>query len=145
MSYQPAVTQEEGTSMVFTKRGSRWVLHEGTIKYVSPYSGLWITEYWRGYLQFDGQPSVTSQLHGVMYQWGYAFGVDEPTVKSFYTNAVWDAVMEAWLLGFSVYLWDDRSAPQNYIGASGPILPTYGFPDPFIEPVPASNCNPMSL
>ena len=48
--------------------------------------------------------------------------------------AQWDNKVGAWLVGFSIYLWD--TAPQAY---------TTAFPDPFPEPVPASNYNPLGL
>lgn len=132
ISYQPAVTEEEGTSMVYvySKNEGVWILHEGTIKYTSPYSGLTITEYWRGYLEFDED---TSFQHGVGYQWGFIYGEDP---RWYYTHAVWDETMGAWLLGFSIYMWDPVSETQNY------DIP---FPEPFIEPVPSSDYNPLDL
>ena len=135
ISYAPAVTNEEGTSTsyVYDKNSGHWIQHEGTISYTSPYSGLTITEYWRGYLEFDGTPSAISFVHGVGYQWGYIYG-DDP--RWYYTYAVWDETMGAWLLGFSIYYWDETTFTQNY---SPP------FPDPFIEPVPASDYNPLGL
>jgi len=134
ISYAPDVTNEEGTSTVYTyDRGcERWIHHEGTISYTSPYSGLTVTEYWRGYLKFNGAPSDTSFVHGVGYQWGYVYG-DDP--RWYYSYAVWDETMGAWLLGFSIYLWDPATYTQNY---------AITFPDPFIEPVSASNYNPLS-
>jgi len=139
ISYSPSVTDLQGDSTVYVfnkKAGEsgRWIQHEGTISYTSPYSGLPITEYWRGYLEFDGTPRVSSFKHGVGYQWGYVYGVDEATVKAKYPYAVWDSVMQAWLVGFSIYLWDNGT--QSYITS---------FPDPFIEPVPASDYNPLNL
>mgnify|MGYP001026920379 CR=1 FL=1 len=133
ISYAPAVTNEVGTSTVYTynKDCDCWIQHEGTISYTSPYSGLTITEYWRGYLKFDGTPSASSFIHGVGYQWGYVYG-DDP--RWYYTNAVWDEKVGAWLLGFSIYLWD--TGTQSY---------SIPFPDPFLEPVPASNYNPLGL
>ena len=128
ISYSPSVTDLEGASTVYVYNGTAWIQHEGTVSYTSPYSGFTITEYWRGYLAFGG--SVFS--HGVGYQWGYVYGLDEATVKGYYTYAVWDDVMQAWLVGFSIYLWD--TGTQSY---------TIPFSVP--EPVPASNCNPLSL
>lgn len=136
ISYSPGVTDLRGASHVYTynKKSGKWIQHEGTIQYTSPYSGLPITEYWRGYLDFDGAPSATSFVHGVGYQWGYVYNVDEASVLEKYPYAVWDSTMGAWLTGFSIYIWD--KANQAY---------TIAFPGPFIEPVPASNYNPLGL
>jgi len=135
ITYAPSVTNLQGDSSnyVYNKKEGRWIQKEGTIQYTSPYSGLTITEYWRGYLEFAGTPSASSFAHGVGYQWGYVYlpQSDEAIVKAKYPYAIWDDVMQAWLVGFSIYLWD--TGTQSY------VIP---FPDPFIEPVPASNYNP---
>jgi len=141
ISYLPSVTNLQGASTIYVKYNATvWIQHEGTISYTSPYSSLTITEYWRGYLSFSGVPSASTFVHGVGYQWGYVYGVDGATVLASYPYAVWDNVMQAWLVGFSIYLWD--SGPQTYS-----VLPPYypPFPSPFIEPVPASNYNPLNL
>ena len=141
ISYMPYVTEEEGTSMVYVydKKSELWIMHEGTIGYVSPYGEhIWITEYWKGYLDFGGEePGPGNFVHGVQYQWGYSFGYDEETMPPFYTNAVWDDTMGAWLLGFSIYIQDPTDFDQEtaYTGE----VP---FPDPFLEPVPKSDYNP---
>lgn len=135
--YSPSVTDLVGASTVyvFDKKSGLWILHEGTINYTSPYSGFTITEYWRGYIKFDRE--TKQLLHGVGYQWGYVYGLDEETVREKYPYAVWDETMGAWLAGFSIYIWDPEGFDQN----------TYNipFPDPFIEPVPANNYNPLNL
>lgn len=139
MTYSPAVTglYGESTAYVNSKKQGIWIQKEGTINYTSPYSGFIITEYWRGYLQFSGTPNATSFVHGVGYQWSYVHLLmsDEALVKEKYPNAEWDSVLEAWLVGFSVYLWD-TTGTQSY---------SLDFPSPFIEPVPASNHNPLDL
>lgn len=138
ISYQPGVLDEEGTSMVYVydKKVDKWILHEGTIKYHSPYSGLWITEYWRGYLELDGNGDF---VHGVGYQWGYHYGSDP---RGYYTYAIWDDTMGAWLLGFSIYIWDDTSVDQEALYFTGGMP---NIPYQHIEPVPASNYNPFGL
>lgn len=138
ISYAPSVTNEEGTSMVYVynKKSGLWIQHEGTISYTSPYSELTITEYWRGYLEFDSTPSEDTFVHGVGYQWGYVYDVDEETVMEKYPYAVWDETMGAWLVGFSIYLWDPVGYTQEY---------DIAFPDPFLEPVPANNYDPLDL
>ncbi|MEM2914558.1 MAG: hypothetical protein QXH91_04055 [Candidatus Bathyarchaeia archaeon] len=65
------------------------------------------------------------------------YSLDEETVKEKYPYAVWDETMGAWLAGFSIYIWD----PVGFDQSSYDIP----FPVPFIEPVPASNYNPLSL
>jgi len=138
ITYSPSVTDLQGASTVYVydKKEGIWIQKEGTIKYTSPYSGLPITEYWRGYLKFNGAPSASTFVHGVGYQWGYVYLAqsEEATVKEKYPYAVWDETMRAWLVGFSIYLWD--TGTQSY---------TIAFPDPFIEPVPASNYNLLEL
>lgn len=135
ITYSPPVENEEGTSTIYVydKKSDLWIQHEGTISYTSPYSGLTITEYWRGYLEFDDVPGEDTFEHGVGYQWGYVYGEDP---RWYYTHAIWDETMGAWLLGFSIYLWDPVDETQDY---------DIAFPDPFIEPVPASNYNPLDL
>ena len=144
ISYMPYVSEEEGTSMVYVydRNSGHWVMREGTIGYVSPYGeNLWITEYWKGYLDFGGEePCSENFVHGVQYQWGYVFGYDEDTQPPFYENAVWDETVGAWLLGFSVYLLDPLDTNQRAVYEGN--VP---FPDPFIEPVPKSVYNPLGL
>jgi len=116
ISYQPDVLDEVGTSQVYVynKKTEQWIMREGTIQYKSPYGPqLWITEYWKGYLEFDGEPSSESFVHGVQYQWGYVFGYDENNPPPYYTYAVWDETMDAWLLGFSIYLLDPIGTEQK--------------------------------
>lgn len=138
ISYSPSVTNLTGASTVYVynKASDLWIQHEGTISYTSPYSGLTITEYWRGYLNFSAKPSAQTFKHGVGYQWGYVYGEDEATVKAQYPYAIWDDTMDAWLVGLSIYVWDPVSVTQSY------AIP---FPDPFTEPVPASVYNPLGL
>lgn len=124
------------TVYVYDKVSGLWILHEGTITYSSPNTGLPITEYWRGYLEFSGIPSTASFVHGVAYRWGYIYGVDETTVIASYPYAVWDATIGAWLVEFDILLWDPTSYIQSYASP---------FPSPFIEPVSASNYNPLNL
>ncbi len=134
-SYSPDVTELEGESTVYTydKKNAIWIEKEGTVsyKYVPGYGDYTIVNYWRGYLQFDGTPSTDSFVHGVAYQWAYLLAPqDEPPSLQ---HARWDDTMNAWLVGFSIYLWDSEN--QTYDAPE--------FPDPFIEPVPANNYNPL--
>ena len=135
--YQPSPFDVQGASHVFVydKKQEVWILKEGTVTYTSLASGLPITEYFRGYVKFSGEPSPTTFEFTVEYQWAYVYGVDEETVKTKYPKAWWDETMGAWLCGFSIYLQDPTVIPPP------PIL----FPTPFIEPVPASNYNPLGL
>ncbi len=134
--YSPVVTDLEGESTVYTydKKKDLWIEKEGTVsyKYEPLYGDYPIVNYWRGYLEFDGTPSVGSFVHGVAYQWAYLAAPhgDDPPLP----YAIWDNTMDAWLVGFSIYLWDATSESYH--------IP---FPDPFIEPVPANNYNPLSL
>jgi len=136
VTYVPSPTDVQGDSNVYVydNKEAKWILKEGTVQYTSLASGLPITEYFRGYVELDMSAMIL--VHGVLYQWGYVYlpQSDEATVKAKYKFAVWDDVMEAWLAGFSIYLKD-------------PTVITYNtpFPSPFIEPVPASNYNPLGL
>jgi len=142
-SYSPVVTDLEGESTVYTydKKINRWIEKEGTVsyKYVPGYGDYPIANYWRGYLEFGGTPSTDNFVHGVAYQWVYLLAPQDVTPSLQY--AIWDDTMDAWLIGFSIYLWD--SGTQVYDVTSPYDDPE--FPDPFIEPVPASNYDPLGL
>jgi len=139
-SYSPLVTDLTGQSTVYTldKSSGLWIEHEGQVsyKYVPGYGDCPVVNYFRGYLDFGGNtPTDASFVHGVAYQWAYLFAPKDATLTGLYTpNAVWDDKVGAWLVGFSIYLWD--KTPQPY---------TTQFPSPFVEPVPANNYNPLSL
>lgn len=136
--YSPSVDDLEGESTVYTydKKVDRWIEKEGTVsyKYEPLYGEYPIANYWRGYLEFDGAPSAENFVHGVAYQWVYlaAPPADNPPLPF----AIWCDTMDAWLTGFSIYLWDPITTTQSY---SEP------FPDPFPAPVPANNFNPLDL
>lgn len=131
------------TVYVYDAKAGVWIQKEGTLDYISsntPY--FLITMYHRGYLKFNGAPSSSTFVHGVMYRWAYIYSVDEATVKAAVPYAVWDSTMGAWLMAFAVLLWD--KAPQTYDTVAPYTKPA--FPSPFIEPVPATNYyNPMGL
>ena len=135
-SYSPVVTDLEGESTIYTynKKENLWIEKEGTVsyKYVPGYGDYLIANYWRGYLEFDGAPSAESFMHGVAYQWAYLLAPQGNGPPLQY--AIWCDTMDAWLVGFSIYLWDPDA--QSY---SEP------FPDPFPAPVPASNYDPLGL
>lgn len=134
--YSPLVDDLEGESTIYTydKKEDLWIEKEGTVsyRYEPLYGDYPIVNYWRGYLEFEGTPSEESFEHGVAYQWAYLAAPqgDDPPLA----HAIWDDTMDAWLVGFSIYLWD--ATAQSY------DIP---FPDPFIKPVPASNYNPLDL
>jgi len=134
--YSPVVDDLEGESTVYAynKGENLWIEKEGTVsyKYEPLYGDYPIVNYWRGYLEFNDTPSADSFVHGVAYQWAYLAAPhgDDPPLP----YAIWCNRMGAWLVGFSIYLWD--SDTQSY---------EISFPDPFIEPVPASNYNPLEL
>ena len=138
-------TYPDGNSTVYVydAEAGVWIQKEGTLDYISsnaPYFPL--TMYHRGYLKFNGVPSPSTFVHGVMYRWAYVYGVDEATVHASVPQAVWDSKMGAWLVAFAVLLWD--KAPQNYDTVAPYTNPA--FPSPFVEPVPATNYyNPMGL
>jgi hypothetical protein len=137
-SYSPVVTDLEGESTVYVcdKANKVWIEKEGTVSYkYEPYYGDYpIANYFRGYLEFQGPPSQDSFVHGVAYQWAYLLAPHE--VPPSLPYAEWDETMGAWLVGFSIYLWDPSTPSPPY---------DIEFPDPFLEPVPASDFNPLDL
>jgi len=133
--YSPAVQNLEGEKSVFVHRGDGlWILKEGAVKYRYPplYGDYDVVNYFRGYLQFNGDPSTENLDHGIAYQFCYVYAPQTVTLPIAYP--VWDDTMGAWLVGFSIYLWDNVDETQAY---------SYPFPDPFPEPVPAKNYNPL--
>lgn len=136
-TYSPVVSDLEGeqTIYVLDKNSGLWIEREGTVSYKYPpyYDDYAIVNYWRGYLDFtDVAPSETSFVHGVAYQWVYLAASQED--GGILPYAQWDPVMEMWLLGYSIYLWDEATVTQSY---------SLNFQ--FVEPVPASNYNPLTL
>ena len=140
-SYSPLVTDLAGQSTVYVydKKSGVWIEKEGTVsyKYVPGYGDYPIANYFRGYLRFNGTPGEDSFGHGVAYQWVYLLAPQDATLTAPNTQyAQWDETMGAWLVGFSIYLWDTTTPSTPY---------DIEFPEPFIEPVPASNYNPLGL
>jgi len=137
-SFAPSVIDLEGESSIYVydKASGLWIQHEGTIDYRVPggyYDDFAITSYWRGYLKFNGSPGEGTFDYGVAYQWVYVYLPESDTsVPNTLQGAQWDPVMEAWLIGFSIYIW--TSSP--YAGT---------IPFQFVEPVPASDYNPLDL
>ncbi len=140
ISYSPSVEDLKGESSVYVynKSSELWVQKEGQVKYVyvPGYGDSPVANFWRGYLDFGGEaPSTETFVHGVGYQWAYLYLPEDATLTGDYTAyAQWDAKVGAWLVGFSIYLWD-------------PAVGTYdiAFPEPFPEPVPANVYNPLNL
>ena len=134
-TYSPSVSDLEGeqTIYVYDKKSSHWIEREGIVsyKYLPYYGDYVVANYWRGYLDFDGVPSQTNFIHGVAYQWCYVYAPEDAVLPI--TYPVWDDIMGAWLVGYSIYLWDADTATQSY---------TMNFH--FVEPVPASNYNPLA-
>jgi len=140
ISYSPDVEDLRGNSTVYVydKSAGFWVEKEGRVSYmyVPGYGDYQVVNFWRGYLDFGGEaPSTETLVHGVGYQWVYVLAPEDAVLTAPNTAyAQWDAKVGAWLVGFSIYLWD--AAPGTY------DIP---FPDPFVEPVPANNFNPLDL
>jgi hypothetical protein len=143
--YSPVVTDLEGQSTVYVydKDTELWIEKEGHVfyKYVPYYGDYWIANFFRGYLNFAGDPTADNFVHGVAYQWVYLMAPEDWEGNPSIPYAQWDEKVGAWLVGFSIYLWD--SGTQSY-----DITVPYedpAFPDPFIEPVPANDFNPLIL
>ena len=133
-TYSPLVTDLGGQSTVYVYNGSLWIEHEGQVsyKYVPGYGDYWIVNFFRGYVAFDGEPAYDNFIGGVAYQWVYLYAPysETPPVP----NAVWSETIGAWLVGYSIYIWDPVGTPY-------PNELTWQF----VEPVPASDCNPLGL
>lgn len=142
--YQPYVSDQRGESTVYVYNAKEglWIEREGHVKYIYELYGDYVAvNYFRGYLNFTGEPSTANFVHGVAYQWVYILAPENEDVPSVVPDAFWDEQMNAWLVGFSIYLWD--SAPQGYDVTSPYTNPE--FPDPFPRPVPANIYNPLGL
>lgn len=128
----------EPSVCIFNKTIGLWIMHEGMVTYKYPprYGAYTVTNYFRGYFKFNGDPSTTTFLHGVEYQWIYIFVPhdQEASVTAVLPHSRWDEVMQAWLVGFTVYIFDP-SVPN----------PPYNVQFQFVEHVPAGNCNPLNL
>jgi hypothetical protein len=143
-TFSPSVTNLQGasTNYVYDENSGLWIQHEGTISYVVPGNSYYgypftVTSYWRGYLDFGGKtPSDDNFVHGVVYQWVYIYQSNDFPMTDYLPYAQWDSTMGAWLVGFSIYPYDKGS--QTYPVATG-------NPFVFVEPVPASNYNPLGL
>jgi hypothetical protein len=136
--YSPAVSNQRGESTVYVYNAKEglWIEKEGHVKYIYELYGDYVAvNYFRGYLNFTGEPSTANFVHGVAYQWIYILAPENEDVPSVVEHAWWDEEMNAWLVGFSIYLWDP-AATQAYNPA---------FPDPFPRPVPANDYNPLGL
>ncbi len=139
-SYSPVVVDltGESTIYVYNKQSGLWIEKEGTVSYIYEpgYGSFPAVNYFRGYLDFDElDPSTSTFVSGVAYQWVYLFAPEDATLEGTNTaNAVWDETMGAWLVGFSIYRWT-------------PTPPTTAleFPDPFPKLVPANDYNPLGL
>lgn len=134
--YSPVVEELEGESTIYVVdcESGFWIEREGTIQYKYPpsYGDHYIVNYFRGYLEFDGDPGESSFVHGVAYQWVYLEASEQD--GGILPHAQWDEVMGMWLLGFQIYLWDADTFTQSY---------SLNFE--FVEPVPAYNYNPFTL
>ena len=137
-TYQPYVDDERGAPTVYTYNNKEdlWIEKEGRVSYIyTPLYDYRAYNFFRGYLEFDGDPNEESFIHGVAYQWCYIYADEEDTgVTDILPYAQWDSTVEAWLVGFSVYLWDTDA--QSYNEA---------FPDPLPLPVPANVYNHLDL
>lgn len=141
--YSPDVDDLEGESTVYVynKGEELWIEKEGTVSYkYAPFYGDYpIVNYWRGYLNFGGNtPSEENFVNGVAYQWAYIYAPSDEDLTAVGNKgleyAQWDPIMGAWLVGFSVYLWDPDTPS-----------PSIEFPNPIPAPVPARNFNPLDL
>lgn len=139
--YSPVVSNPVGMPHVFVYDGaSHWILHEGETGYsYPPYYGPYaLVNYFRGYVEFSDTPSPATFVKGVLYQWVYVMEPQTEPVQSAMEHAVWDPVMNAWLVGFSVYLQYPTSSPPIPVAFTWTIssLP---------RPVPANIYNPLNL
>jgi len=143
MGYSPDVFgKPRGMSHVYVDDGTgHWVLHEGKMSYMYPkiYGSYRAVNYFRGYMEFSGTPSTSTFVRGALYQWCYIMKPQKEPVKDVLPYAEWDPVMNAWLVGFSVYIQDPLTpSPPHSLAFPGPLT---SFP----RPIPANNFNPLGL
>jgi hypothetical protein len=137
ISYSPLVIKLKGEDTVYVgKKDGLWIQNEGSIKYdyVPGYGNYTVENKWRGYIQFNGEPSQANFVKGVAYQWVYLLApknADVTGAGTYTANAYWDGT--GWLVGFSIYRWDTLSQS------------TLDWPTTFPQPNPASNFNPLGL
>lgn len=141
MDYSPAVTNQIGGELKYELKAKTdiWVLQKTEIdyNYAQAYGSYQVTNYFCGYLKFSDVPSKTTFVHGVLYQWVYIYAAKTDLgVKIPCPHAIWDTKMHAWQVGLSIYL-DDPVLTANAVQ-----FPSVYFP---IEPVPASDFNPLHL
>jgi len=145
IEYSPLVEDLTGESNVYVKnkKSGDWILREGkiTYKYEPGYGPYTVVNFFRGYMDFDGIPSEQTFTKGVFYQWVYLFAPEseEVQIREHIDYAVWDPVMEGWLIGFSIYYQDPQiPSAQHSIAFPGPLA---DFP----RPVPAKIYNHLDL
>ncbi len=143
MEYSPDVFgKPRGMSHVFVDNGTgHWILHEGKMSYMYPpiYGSYRAVNYFRGYMEFSGTPSTSTFVRGALYQWCYILKPQKEPVTNQIPDAEWDPEMNAWLVGFSVYIQDPSiPSPPHTLTFPGPLT---AFP----RPVPANNDNPLGL
>ena len=141
-TFAPSVIDVEGasTNYIYDKNDDLWIEREGTIDYRIP--GYYcpappdfqFTSYWRGYIEFSSTPSQATFERSIVYQWVYIYlPQDDTSVTSNIPYAQWDEVMQAWLVGYSIYIYDAHEGDLTDLSWQ------------FVEPVPASNYNPLGL
>lgn len=145
IEYSPVVEDLTGESNIYVhnKKTDLWILREGkvTYKYEPGYGPYTVVNFFRGFMNFSESPSQETFTKGVFYQWVYLFAPEseEEQIREYIDYAVWDPVMEGWLIGFSIY-YQDPEIPST----SHAII----FPGPltnFPRPVPAKNYDPLEL
>lgn len=132
-SYSPVVTDLSGESTVYVydKKDKVWIEKEGQVSYVyvPGYGETPVVNFFRGYMDFGGDtPSTENFVHGVAYQWAYLYLPETATLSGTNTQyAVWDEKVGAWLVGFSIYLWDKEVQDYNtYLEKV--TVPANGYP-----------------
>jgi len=141
ITFSPLVTNLKGgdTQYKFDKKSGFWIQDKTLVSYnYAPlYGDYMVTNHFEGYLAFyNGMPSSTTFVHGVMYQWIYIHAPKGDTgVTTLLPNAHWDEDAHAWLVGFSIYLYDHSSTDYSWVT----------FPDPFQSFKPEDIYNPLSL
>ena len=152
ISFEPTVTDQVGGTLVymFNSEMNIWILPPTMLTYYYALYGPWkITNWWTGYVAFNGAPTAANYVEDVMYQWVYIYpqaglahnAAGLAALQVYDPFAVWDQQVGAWLVGISVY-------PDNVINT--PVVSSSGsvpFPSVFvpIEPFAPGNYDPLHL
>ncbi len=129
--------------ITFEPNGSsgRWTMLPNKLSLTE--NGMPVSEYWRGNLTFSGTPSMANFTGGMLVQWDYINASASNTmVTQYFPDAVYDQSMNAWLIGFNIYMIENKAMPSNSFNIQFPSnngqLSGTAEPLPYSAPVELS-------